>query len=628
VRRSFLACVGGVEPQALAAALETAARTSNGGTSEPVAAWREGALSVACTGARPAGRCLLDGEVHTLAEIAGEAGISASHAEGVLQAGWERLGADRLLTLLRGAFALLLWEPDARTVLAVRDHVGERGLVWAATQGATLIAGEPVELLGALARTPAPDESALAHWLAVDGMPEDRTLFEGIRRLAPGHALEISRRGSRAYRYWQPPAPLGRPRVDAGEAAERVRVALATAIRRRADERTGVLLSGGLDSSAVAGVAAGGLAGPAPRGAYSAVFPSHPQADEAALINLTAERLELALVTATVTGGSVVGGALEYLERWLLPPATPNLFFWLPLMRRAAEDGISTLLDGQGGDELFGLSPFLLADRLRRGDLLGAIRLVGRVPGGLLRPPPRDVARWLYRYGLKGMLPPGLARLRRRLIGREHGGPSWLAPGPAGALRSAPAPGEWKQAGQPRWWSHLVSEIVDGPGPNLAFDDLRRRDALAAVSSTHPLADVDLVELVISLPPELAYNPHHSRPLLRAATQGLIPDRVRLRASKSSFDTPFHDALAGPDLPVIRRLLDDPNARLGAYVDLAEVRRALLDTVPTGGARQQWALYLWRLVGAELWLRTLADRSFPRRLADEESFGPAGVVVA
>ena len=579
----------------------------------------DGPLGVAVAGSpapeSPA-RCVLDGEIDNLDEIARAAGVDpALPPEQLLMAAYERLGEQRLLSLIRGGFALLLWEEGGRRAIAVRDQIGERGLVWSRIGGRTLVAAEIAELLAARASAAEPDPVSLAHWLAVMGMPDDRTLLRGIQRLLPGHALELTEQGARVWRYWEPPRPTGAD-SSLADAVALVRARLASSVERRTRAGTGVLLSGGIDSSAVAALAARAPT-PVVR-AYSAVFPDHPSADEAALIELTARSLGLAVVRAVVRGGSVTLGSLPYLKRWMLPCATPNLFFWSPLLRRAALDGDGRLLDGQGGDELFGLATGLFADRVRRGDLLGAVRLVGRVPGARLRPPASVVASMVFHFGIKGALPASAARLRQRLDPSRGAGPGWLSPQLSTALRETSPRGDWKQAGTPRWWSGVVAATVFGPGPTLAFDDIRRRDALAGVTSRHPLADVDLLELVLSLPPELAYHPLHSRPLLRAAVDGLLPEPVRLRPGKSSFDGPFHDALAGPDLALARSMLG-PGALIGAHIDLARASAELLASPPPSGRRQDWALHLWRLLTAELWLRTLADRSFPDRLAESSA---------
>jgi asparagine synthase (glutamine-hydrolysing) len=131
---------------------------------------------------------------------------------------------------------------------------------------------------------------------------------------------------------------------------------------------------------------------------------------------------------------------------------------------------------------------------------------------------------------------------------------------------------------------------------------------------------VDLVETLLDTPPELSYDPYVSRPLLREAMAGLLPESVRARPTKSHFDALFHEALAGPDLALARGLLGGADARSGAYVDLARVRAELLTSPPEEGSeRMNWAIGLWRLLTAECWLRHLEDPGALRR--DAEAIG-------
>ena len=107
--------------------------------------------------------------------------------------------------------------------------------------------------------------------------------------------------------------------------------------RRIADPGTGVLLSGGLDSSVVAALAShatgdrllrpqeGGPGGSVH--AYSATFPRIPEIDEASWIDQTTKYLGIPSTRAQVHGGSALRGAMAYLSLWQVPPTSPNLFF-------------------------------------------------------------------------------------------------------------------------------------------------------------------------------------------------------------------------------------------------------------------------------------------------------------
>src|SRR5205823_4408233 len=98
-----------------------------------------------------------------------------------------------------------------------------------------------------------------------------------------------------------------------------------------------------------------------------------------------------------------------------------------PLLRRAAADGVDVMLDGEGGDELFGCAPYLVADRLRAGRLLAAVRLARRLPGMGEHPRPRLIRRAMLRYGVRPAIPYRLHEPLRRPR-REARLAGWLGP--------------------------------------------------------------------------------------------------------------------------------------------------------------------------------------------------------
>jgi asparagine synthase (glutamine-hydrolysing) len=565
----------------------------------------DGPLALAWTGDAGAtdpggGRALVDGALDV-----------APSGEAALLAAWRDAG-DGVLPGLRGEFALLLWD-GASGVLA-SDHLSTRCWYWHDDGTRLRFATEIHLLLRLLPRRPEPDETAMVHWLNISGVPGEHTLYAGVHRLNGACALRLdARRRQEARRYWAP-VPTEPTLRQRGEHAERWREALRTAVARRVEgpHDTAVLLSGGLDSGSVA--AALPETG-RPERAYSAVFPDHPSIDESELIAEVASSLRLDSVRAVVRQGSVLEGALPYIERWGVPPVSPNMFFWRPLMQRIAADGTRVLLDGEGGDEMFGLTPPLVADRLARGDLLGALALVYQAPGALGRPSRGSVWRFFKRAGLQPLAPWWTHAASRRFRDPENYVLGWIAPRLARTFVDSVDGAAYKRLDGPRWWAWKVDVLLNGIGPPLAYDHIRQRTAEAGIFSRHPILDVDLVETVLDTPPELSFDPYVSRPLLREGMAGLLPERLRTRPSKSQFDAIFHEALAGPDLKLARGLLG-ADARSRDYVDLERVRTKLLTHPPEDGERVGWATGLWRLLTAECWLRYLEDPEGLRHAAE------------
>ncbi len=580
-----------------------------------------GPLALSWTGGsrQPGARVvLLAGRLHNLPDLASELGEPAGSAERLLALGAERWG-EGIAARLRGAFALLVWDPATESGFLAVDQLGAGGLFISETTRSLVFATEVRDLLPLLPRRPAPDADELVRWVAGGYGAPGATLFEGVRRLEGGHLLRLDgRRRARPARYWAPryeePAPVGR-----AEAAEELLSTLSGSVRACVLDAgvTGVQLSGGLDSSIVAALARG-LDPPVTRlTAYSLVHPGHPEIDESTEIERVTSFLDLPGERLAVQGWSSLDVAFEYQLAWELPPASALVAFNLPLLRRAAGDGVAVLLDGEGGDELLGCSEYLLADRVRRGELRSALALTRRLPGMGESPSRGLVWAVLREFGLKGAAPHGAHRLLRGAFGAGRYTPSWLRPDTAKRYVEIHDEWSWKTLDGPHWWSYLADLLTAGRVRLGAYDLLRRRGSLAGLTNTHPLLEsLDLVELVLRLPPELALDPALTRPVAREAVAGLIPEEIRLRPDKVDFSRLLIDALGGPDRALVTRLLGADDAELWAYVERAEVQ-PLLERPPERRTTE-WARVVSRLAMTESWLRSQAEPDFPRRLLEND----------
>ncbi|HET8646369.1 MAG TPA: asparagine synthase (glutamine-hydrolyzing), partial [Vicinamibacteria bacterium] len=173
---------------------------------------------------------------------------------------YEEEGA-RGLDRLRGEFALVIWDERQQRLFAARDRFGIKPLFYARAGGALFVASEVKALLAA--GVPAAwDQESVHHLLTLGVQLPGRTLFAGVRQVPPGHYLEAEGASERLVRWWDLDYPPAAPRPWTGEeeaaAVERLRAALdeSVRLRLRADVPVGCYLSGGVDSSAVLGLAA------------------------------------------------------------------------------------------------------------------------------------------------------------------------------------------------------------------------------------------------------------------------------------------------------------------------------------------------------------------------------------
>jgi asparagine synthase (glutamine-hydrolysing) len=532
--------------------------------------------------------CRLDGRLDNPEVLSGD-----------LADAYRRWGSD-LLARMRGDFALLVWDPGRREGLLARDQLGVRPLFFAEAGGRLFFASELRDLLELLPSMPGPDPAGVAHWIALSTRPGTATLYEGVQRLGPGEMLRFGPGGVSRARYWQPRfrEPLELP---PGEWGERVREGLRAAVRRRLDpeEGTGVLLSGGLDSASIAAVGADVLS------ACSGTFPEHPQADEAELIGELRGSLGLGGLIAEVRPGGLVASVFEHTAAWRAPLLGWGDFWTLPLLRAAAERGIGTMLGGDGGDEVFAPRAYALADALRGGRPGRVFELARRLPGSGPHVGRRREAAMIGRLALAGAMPPRPAGLG--LPWSDGGAPAYLNRSTRRQLRRSDDPDAWKRLDGPRWWAFAAHGVSTGIEATGVFEHQRRRAAMAGLEARHPMLDLDLVELSLRQPPAQTLDPRFSRPVLREAMAGLLPDSVRLRPQKALFESLIAASMRAPDRAAVREILCAPDAEVGAYVDRKRMEAVLFGAAEA--AREddfRWMWRVWRLLTAEVWLRSLA----------------------
>ena len=314
---------------------------------------------------------VFNGEIYNYLELRrdlearGAAFRTQSDTEVLLQA-WAEDGVD-CLPRLNGMFAFAIWDSREKRLTLARDPLGIKPLYYANHRGELLFASELRSLLRFPGFKPGLDPASVNKYLALGYIPAPSTAYAGVRKLEPGQMVTWSPAGRHTEYFWDLPIednPVGAGTFD--ESAKTTRELLREAVRYqlRSDVDVGILLSGGIDSSAVAALAAP-LAGRKLHsfsiGFQEASYNELPFAEEVARKVGTEHHHQ------TLTPKDVVG-ALPAIYRGLDEPLGDASLVPTWFLARLASGKVKTVLGGDGGDELFAGYPsfqaHLLVERL------------------------------------------------------------------------------------------------------------------------------------------------------------------------------------------------------------------------------------------------------------------------
>lgn len=518
----------------------------------------------------------------------------ASDASLILAA-YKRWG-ERCPERLLGDFAFIVWNGDRQQLFAARDPLGAHDLCYYVDGSLCLVASEVSHLLAHPAVEPQINEDRIAFLLAGLLPGPEETFHQGILYLPPAHALRVTAERVDLWRYWDVTPTTLRYR-DEREYAEQYRDLLAEAVRcrLRVIGPVGISLSGGLDSTSLAALAAPMLpliTGQARLPSFSYAFDELESCDERVYIRPLAERY--GLDTTWVFGDD--RWAFKDLAAWPLTPdfVITDVFAELPLSVREAAGaaGIRALLAGYYGDVLMSGQFYWALDMVRHGRL----GLLGRTTWAN-----RDTINWhntLFEYGLRRLIPPEISQPYRRIRPRKA---ETFAPGIheallertdlASRLSPAPWPGRTPPAFRQRYDDLLNS------GFNHTHITRHQYNA-HGMEVLEPYYDRRLVEFVLAVPAYILGRPDSHRRLHREAMAGLLPEDVRLRPRRTTF-TPLLRKGLTLEREKIRRLLAKPLIVERGYIRNDWLQSQLAKEYESS---PDWWL-LERSICLELWLQ-------------------------
>jgi asparagine synthase (glutamine-hydrolysing) len=517
---------------------------------------------------------------------------------------YEDYGLD-LVHALEGMFAFAVWDARRGTLVLARDRFGEKPLMYAERDGELVFASDVTALLAGLPGDRELDPAAVDHFFVHGYQAGAESLLRGVRQLEPGHQL-VWRRGAPAElrRYWTPPAPTAGAPAPMGELVAETGRLLDASVRSRmiADVPLGVFLSGGVDSTLVAALAA--RASGTPIKTFTVVYDvgdvSEVEGSRRTALELGSDHHELLMTQAEVAAR--VPRVLSTLDQ---PIADPSLVAFEALAEFARRH-VTVAVGGEGADELFGGYP-------RYRWLARAARIADAVPDGLARagagalaaaPLPGRSQRIADVLSPRPLLERHLdwvtARrrlLRERLYGARLGAlrdVEELFPGAAPSLNGSGAgiARELMRLDQLHWL----------PGDVLAKAD--RASMMVSLEVRTPYLHHELAELAASVPAELQVARDGKR-LLRLLLADVMPQAAGKRP-KTAFRVPVAEWLRGPLAPALRDQLDGGRMFEEGWFARDAAETAVDEHMAGTG---DWGHVLWPLLSFGLWLDRLRGRA-------------------
>lgn len=546
------------------------------------------------------GRLVLvaDARIDNRAELASQLELTghrrdASDAEFILAA-YEAWGRDCTRRLV-GDFTFVVWDDRAQHLFAARDAVGQRVLFYRRDARQVALATTAHALAQLPPGPPRLNEQKIADFLVLLQRPEI-TFFEGIERLPPGHTLTVSSGGCRLERWWSPrPSQSLRLGSDA-EYVEGFLSVFGEAVRAqvRSASDVGILLSGGLDSSSVAAMAAATLAETgrplrayhaAPRAGFDGPVQGGMHADESDDVTLLAARYpNITLHVQRPEGRS----PFDDVERSFRLTGAPvrnatNVTWYDAICARAGTDGVRVLLSGHKGNGTISFTGVRsLRDGLRRGRLgrvWHEVHALARAIGTGRRDVFRDevllpllpvrVAAQVDRW--RGLAPQSLAQYTVSAIRPDFARAKGVEERVVAAHRDILGS---------RHLSALDLRITMLEGGADTFDVYCGYRARYGVETRDPTADRRVVEYCFAIPGDQYLRDGVDRWLVRRAMQGRLPDRIRTRTTYGAQSADWAEWLPGM-LPSIRADLSclERNDTAQRCLDLPRLR-SLVDRWP------------------------------------------------
>jgi asparagine synthase (glutamine-hydrolysing) len=524
---------------------------------------------------------------------------------------YEEYGRD-CVRHLRGMFAFAIWDSKKKLLFIARDRLGIKPLYYANTPEALIFGSEIKALLAFPHFRPQANLPVLPEYLAFGYLSDDETFFSGVRKLRPGHTLELSDSGElNIAPYWDPPQPeISSPRsrkyyVD----TYRGMLEEAVSSHLMSDVPLGVFLSGGLDSSAVAALATKVRREPIETFSVGYSEESYSELPYARMIadHLKSVHHEVRIGWQQFYG--VLPKLIWHEDEPISWPSSVALYF----VAKLARERVTVVLTGEGSDEtLAGYTRYAwtmwnakvdryyrsLTPTALRNAVRGVVNDSHSLPAGLRQPLShtflaRDGSSWPSFY-FDNFYSAFSERAQKEILAQSFQGTH------GDAYRNALA--YWENSR-----GDMLHRLLYTDTKTYLVELLMKQDNMsmaASLESRVPFLDHVLVEFTTGIPAEYQTRGFAGKFILKSAVEDLLPKSIIYR-KKLGFPTPLSGWLSGPHFDNVEKLLLEPRALSWGVFQPEGLKRLFAEQ--RSGSRNHYER-IWRLLNLELWRRVFIER--------------------
>lgn len=513
---------------------------------------------------------------------------------------------------LRGMFAFVIWDMRFRRLFAARDRLGIKPFYYLQTPQLFLFGSEIKALLAYPGVRAELHHAGLPEYLAFGYLSGAETLFAGIKKLLPGHTLQLTETGEpKIEPYWDLPPPNSARSHPKSYYIKNYRdlVEQAVASHLMSDVPLGVFLSGGIDSSVVAALMT--KIRRAPIETFSVGYDEEPYSElpyaRAVAAHLGSHHHEVQISQEDFF--EALPKLIWHEDEPIVWPSSVPLYF----VAKLAREFVTVVLTGEGSDEtLAGYTRYPMT--LWNARLDRVYRLV--VPSRLRRLIRESL------FDLKVLSAESNRKLRHAFFARD--GASWISlyfdnfySAFSEAEQSHVLTDELRgTSGTPyrnalAYWEKASGELIN----RLLYTDIKtylvellmKQDSMsmaASIESRVPFLDHVLVEFAANIPAHYQTRGLAGKRILKQAARGLLPASILYRR-KMGFPTPWRAWLTGDQLDAMERLLIDPRTIGRGLFKADGLRRIFAEH--RSRTRDHYDR-IWRLLNLEIWHRAFIER--------------------